>query len=133
MEAKDGETVLRLLVDEYNRGEKEFPVDIRNAYTIDNILSYPNAKKDLRLAEIAFSAGQEQSRRETMEYEKKSIPAIREQARKVGIIETRCNHYEAMKETLQAIKNLCDGYTELDKETCSLYIGKVLSQLKDGE
>ena len=44
-----------------------------------------------------------------------------------------CNNFKPMKKALQAIKNLCDGYTELDKETCSLYIGKVLSQIEDGE
>jgi hypothetical protein len=33
-----------------------------------------------------------------------------------------------MYEALKAIKNLCDGYTELDKETTSLYIGKILAK-----
>ena len=42
-----------------------------------------------------------------------------------------CNNFNTMREALQAIKNLCDGYTELDKETCSLYIGKILSQIEE--
>lgn len=33
-----------------------------------------------------------------------------------------------MYKALKAIKNLCDGYTELDKETCSLYISKILAK-----
>jgi len=33
-----------------------------------------------------------------------------------------------MYETLKAIRNLCDGYTELDKGTCSLYITKILAK-----
>lgn len=35
---------------------------------------------------------------------------------------------KGMYETLKGILNLCNGYTELDKETCSLYISKILAK-----
>ncbi len=38
-----------------------------------------------------------------------------------------------MYEELKAIKNLCDGYAELDKETCSLYIAKILAKAEGKE